>query len=226
MSIFIDSEHDLLLVIDVQPTFMPGGSLPVPHGDEVVPVINMLLSKFAHAVACQDWHPKDHLSFASQHPGLKPGDSVTMPYGEQMLWPDHGIAGTAEAELHPDLETSYLEDVFRKGMRRDVDSYSAFRENDKKTETGLAYWIRSRGFTRLFLCGLATDFCVKASALDAVELLGPSVSIVLVEDACRGVGFHVSMSNTVDIALAEMEHAGVQRVKAKDILPGSPGLSC
>src|SRR5271163_2112115 len=151
---------DLLLVIDVQRDFCPGGALAVPGGDAVVPLINRLASRFEHIVCTQDWHPHGHRSFASAHPGKAPFDQATVEYGLQTLWPDHCVQGTPGADFHPDLKIPHAELILRKGFRREIDSYSAFFENDRQTPTGLAGYLRERGLTRLFLVGLATDFCV------------------------------------------------------------------
>lgn len=182
-----DPATDMLGLVDVQPTFMPGGELPVPEGDAILPVLARLLEggAFAHAFATQDWHPADHLSFASQHPGRAPFETVTMPYGPQILWPDHAVQGSANAAIHPAVPQGRIELILRKGFRRTVDSYSAFFENDHATATGLDAWLRARGVRRLFLAGLATDFCVLWSAEDAVRL---GFSVVVIEDACRGIG--------------------------------------
>jgi nicotinamidase/pyrazinamidase len=189
-----DPEADMLGLIDVQPTFMPGGELPVPEGDAVLPVIARLLEgPFRHAFATQDWHPADHLSFASQHPGRAPYDSVAMPYGPQTLWPDHAVQGSPNAALHPALPQGRIEMILRKGFRREVDSYSAFFENDHRTPTGLEGWLRARGVRRLFLAGLATDFCVAWSAEDAARL---GFEVVVIEDACRGIGLPLPEGGT------------------------------
>ena len=174
----------ILGLIDVQLTFMPGGGLPVPRGDRIVPVANRLLTRFDHAFATQDWHPADHASFASAHPGSLPYETIEMTYGQQILWPDHGIAGSAEAMLHPDLDQRRIETIIRKGFRRELDSYSAFFENDRTTPTGLDGWLRQRAFTDLYLCGLATDFCVAWSAEDAIRL---GYTVTIIEDACRAI---------------------------------------
>ena len=178
------TEADMLGVIDVQPTFMPGGELPVPDGDAVVPAINRLLAgPFAHAFATQDWHPPGHLSFASAHPGRAPFDVVRLAYGDQTLWPDHAIQGSPGAALHPDLDTRRVELIVRKGFRPGIDSYSGFHENDRST-TGLHAWLQARGVRRLFLAGLATDFCVGWTAEDAAAL---GYAVVVIADSCRGI---------------------------------------
>jgi nicotinamidase/pyrazinamidase len=179
-----DPRTDILGLIDIQPTFMPGGELPVSDGNAIIPVVNQLLACFDHAFATQDWHPAGHASFASAHPGRQPYDTIDMPYGPQVLWPDHGIAGTPNAAIHPAIDQTRIEAVIRKGFRPALDSYSAFFENDRQTPTGLEAWLRQRGFSRLFLCGLATDFCVAWSAEDAARL---GFTVTIVEDACRGI---------------------------------------
>jgi nicotinamidase/pyrazinamidase len=174
-----------LLVIDVQNDFCPGGGLAVPGGDAVVPVINRLAGRFRHVILTQDWHPPDHRSFASAHPGKRPFETAAMPYGPQVLWPVHCVQGTRGAEFHPGLSVPHAELVLRKGFRAEVDSYSAFFENDRATPTGLAGYLRERGLRRLFLAGLALDYCVRYSAEDAARG-GFAASIV--DDACRGIG--------------------------------------
>jgi nicotinamidase/pyrazinamidase len=176
--------RDILLVVDIQNDFCPGGALAVPRGDEVVPLINRLAAQFSHVVLTQDWHPRGHLSFASAHPGRKPYDTVEVAYGPQILWPDHCVQGTAGAEFRDDLRIQHAELVLRKGYHREIDSYSAFRENDRTTRTGLAGYLRERGFTRVFLAGLAFDFCVRYSAEDARS---EGFGVVVIEDACRAI---------------------------------------
>ncbi len=158
---------DVLVVIDVQNCFVPGGSLAVKEGDRIVPLINRLAKSFKHVILTQDWHPADHVSFASQHPGKKPFETAQLPYGTQVLWPEHCVQGTEGAMLHKGLDVPHAELIIRKGYRRDVDSYSAFLEADRKTQTGLGGYLQQRGLKRIFLVGLATDFCVAWSALDA-----------------------------------------------------------
>ena len=182
----VDPATDVLLVVDVQPDFMPGGALPVPEGHLVVPVINRLLAgPFRHAVATQDWHPPGHSSFASAHPGRAPFETITVAYGVQTLWPDHCIQGTEGAALHAGLDQSRIELIVRKGFHPAVDSYSAFRENDHETSTCLDVWLRARGFRRVFLVGLATDYCVAWSAEDAIRA---GFEVAVVEDGCRSIG--------------------------------------
>jgi nicotinamidase/pyrazinamidase len=198
-------DDDVLLVIDVQNDFCAGGALAVPDGDAVVPVINRLAERFAHIALTQDWHPSGHSSFATTHPGRAPFEVVTMPYGAQTLWPDHCVQGTPGAGFHPRLDTQRAELVIRKGFRPEIDSYSAFYENDRSTPTGLAGYLRERGFGRVFLAGLATDFCVYYSAADARRL---GFDVVLVEEGCRGI----DLNGSLDAAWAAMAAAGVQRV--------------
>jgi nicotinamidase/pyrazinamidase len=180
----MSSEQDVLIVIDVQNDFCPGGALAVPRGDEVVPIINRTARRYTHVVLTQDWHPRTHLSFVSSHPGRSVFDTIEAEYGSQILWPEHCVQATAGADLHPALAVPHAELILRKGFRRNIDSYSAFFENDRRTPTGLGGYLRERGFRRVFLCGLATDFCVRFSAEDA-QALGFETAILL--DACRGI---------------------------------------
>jgi nicotinamidase/pyrazinamidase len=196
---------DLLLIVDVQNDFCPGGALAVTAGDAVVPVINRLSERFEHVALTQDWHPSGHSSFAATHPGSAPFESITMPYGQQTLWPDHCVQGTAGAAFHPQLKTDRAELVIRKGFRPEIDSYSAFYENDRRTPTGLAGYLRERGMRRIFLTGLATDFCVHYSAIDARRL---GFDVVLIEAGCRAI----DLAGSLDAACEAMTAAGVQRV--------------
>jgi nicotinamidase/pyrazinamidase len=216
MPLTIDRVTDILGLIDIQPTFMPGGELPVPDGDAVVPIVNQLLrTRFTHAFATQDWHPPGHHSFASAHPGRAPFETIRLPYGEQTLWPDHALQGSAGAALHPKLDQARIELIVRKGFRPEIDSYSAFFENDRQTATGLAGHLRERGFRRLFLVGLATDFCVAYSAEDAARL---GFETFVIEDACRGIGLPTDNGgNTIAAAKARLEARGVRFV-AGDML--------
>ena len=208
----IDRATDILGLVDVQPTFMPGGELAVADGDAVVAVINCLAPRFNHAFATQDWHPPGHLSFASAHPGRKPFDTITMPYGEQVLLPDHAVPGSPNAELHRDLDLTRVEVIIRKGFDRNIDSYSTFFENDRRTPTGLDGWLGQRGFRRIFLAGLATDFCVAWSAEDAVRL---GYQVVVIEDACRGIGMPLGNSRTtMDAARERLAGLGVRLVRS------------
>jgi nicotinamidase/pyrazinamidase len=187
------NDHDVLLVVDIQNDFCPGGRLAVPRGDEVVPVINRLCEKFSHVVLTQDWHPPAHLSFASSHPRRQPFETVTAPYGPQELWPDHCVQNTPGAEFRRDLVAPHAELIVRKGFRREIDSYSAFFENDHTTPTGLTGYLAERGFTRVFLAGLAFDFCVRYSAEDAHR---GGFAVVVIEDACRGIDVNGSVAAT------------------------------
>jgi nicotinamidase/pyrazinamidase len=207
---------DILGLIDVQPTFMPGGELPVSEGDLVVPVINCLLAgAFTHAFATQDWHPPGHLSFASAHPGKRPYDTVELPYGTQMLWPDHALQGSANAAIHPALDLRRVEVIIRKGFDPALDSYSAFFENDRTTATGLDGWLRQRGFRRIFLTGLATDFCVARSAEDAVRL---GYEVVLIEDACRAIALPTAPGRTtLDDMRTRLTGLGVRFVRSDEL---------
>ncbi|GGA47023.1 bifunctional nicotinamidase/pyrazinamidase [Pelagibacterium lentulum] len=195
--------NKVLIVIDVQNDFCPGGALAVDDGDAVVPVINALMGEFPHVVLTQDWHPAGHSSFASSHPGKAPFDDTDMPYGPQRLWPDHCVIGSDGAAFHPDLETSRAELIIRKGFRPGIDSYSAFFENDHQTPTGLTGYLRERGLTDLTLVGLATDFCVAYSALDAVKQ-GFSASVLL--KACRGI----DLAGSMETMMGKMRDAGVE----------------
>jgi nicotinamidase/pyrazinamidase len=188
-------DHDLLLVVDVQNDFCPGGALAVPGGDEIVPIVNRLGRNFPHVILTQDWHPPGHSSFASAHLGRQAFDTIDMPYGRQVLWPDHCVQGTEGAAFHPGLDLPHAELVLRKGYHAGIDSYSAFRENDRRTPTGLAAYLRERGFERVTLCGLATDFCVLYSALDA-RAAGFAATVML--DACRGIDLDGSLSRAID----------------------------
>jgi nicotinamidase/pyrazinamidase len=214
-AIQIDAATDILGIIDVQPTFMPGGALAVAEGDAVVPVINRLLAgRFAHAFATQDWHPPGHASFAASH-GRQPYETMTLHYGEQVLWPEHGVQGTAEAALHPGLDQARVELVVRKGFHRHIDSYSAFFENDRTTPTGLHGWLRERGFRRVFLAGLATDYCVAFSAEDAARL---GYEVFVIVDACRGIGLPLPEGGTtMDAARRRLEGLGVRFVASGDL---------
>lgn len=197
-----DGGREVLLVIDVQNDFCPGGALAVPGGDAIVPAVNRLARRFAHVVLTQDWHPPGHASFASAHPGRRPFETVELAYGAQILWPDHCVQGTPGAAFHPGLDIPHAELILRKGCNRAIDSYSAFRENDRRTPTGLAGHLRERGVARVTLCGLASDFCVLFSALDGREA-GFEVAVAL--PACRGLDQDGSLAR----ALAAMREAGV-----------------
>lgn len=196
---------DVLLVVDVQRDFLPGGALAVPEGDAVVDPINRLGTLFGHVLLTQDWHPAGHVSFAANHPGRVPFETVSAPYGRQILWPTHCVQGTQGAELAPGLDLPRAELVIRKGFHPAVDSYSAFTEADRRTPTGLAGYLRERGLRRLFLAGLATDFCVAWSALDA---RAAGFEAAVIEDACRGI----DVESSLERAWRDMDQAGVARL--------------
>jgi nicotinamidase/pyrazinamidase len=208
-SIKID-DASALLVIDVQNCFLPGGSLAVKDGDAVVPVINKLAKGFANVVMTQDWHTVGHVSFASAHSGKKPFETVDLPYGKQVLWPDHCVQGTDGASLSKDLSIPQAELIIRKGYHKDTDSYSAFTEADGKTTTGLAAWLKARKLQKLFIAGLATDFCVAWTAMDARKA---GFEAFVIEDACRGIDTQGSLAK----AWADMAKAGVKRIQSGGI---------
>jgi nicotinamidase/pyrazinamidase len=203
-------DASVLLVIDVQNCFLPGGSLAVKDGDQVIPVINRLAKGFANVVLTQDWHTAGHISFASSHAGKQPFEVIDLAYGKQVLWPDHCVQGTDGAALSKDLSIPQAGLVIRKGYHKDVDSYSAFTEADGKTTTGLAAYLKARNLQRLFIAGLATDFCVAWTALDARKA---GFDAYVVEDACRGIDTRGSLAK----AWADMDKAGVKRIKSSDI---------
>jgi nicotinamidase/pyrazinamidase len=204
---FATSDRDVLLVVDVQNDFCEGGGLAVPHGSEVVPLVNRLAGRFRNVVLTQDWHPAGHLSFASSHAGRQPYETIEMPYGPQVLWPDHCVQGTAGAEFRPDLRIPHAALVVRKGFRREIDSYSAFYENDRATPTGLSGYLRERGLTRVILAGLALDFCVRWSAEDAHK---NGFAAVVVEDACRAI----DVAGSLEATRASLAALGIPRVTA------------
>jgi nicotinamidase/pyrazinamidase len=197
------ANDEVLLVIDVQNDFCPGGKLAVERGHEVVPIINQLMNEHDHVVLTQDWHPADHSSFASQHPGANPFDNHQASHGTQTLWPDHCVQGSEGAAFHKDLGRSHVELVLRKGFRRDIDSYSAFFENDRKTPTGLGGYLAERGVKRITLAGLATDFCVGFSALDARRL---GLGVTVVEKACRAI----DLGGSLEAMKQQWKKAGVK----------------
>ncbi|MDX1636951.1 MAG: bifunctional nicotinamidase/pyrazinamidase [Balneolaceae bacterium] len=200
-----------LLVIDVQNDFCPGGALEVPNGDEVVPLINHLSDKFDTIIQTQDWHPEGHSSFASSHEGKEPFDIIEMHYGEQTLWPDHCVQGTPGAEFHSGLDTKKTQLIVRKGFRTDIDSYSAFYENDNDTTTGLTGYLRERNIETLYAVGLATDFCVKWSVVDGLR---EGFDVIVIEDAVRGI----DIDGSVEQAWKEMKDAGARRITSSEIL--------
>jgi nicotinamidase/pyrazinamidase len=196
------NDRDVLVIVDVQNDFCPGGALAVPQGDEIVPAVNRLAAEFAHVVLTQDWHPRGHASFASSHPGKQPFDTTDVSYGQQILWPDHCVQGTPGAAFHPALEVPHAELVLRKGFRAAIDSYSAFFENDRRTPTGLVGYLKERRLERITLCGLATDFCVFYSALDGRRA---GFEVTVATDACRGI----NVDGSLDRAMRSMKEAGV-----------------
>jgi nicotinamidase/pyrazinamidase len=203
--------QDCLLVVDVQNDFLPDGALAVPDGDAVVPLVNRMATLFERVGLSQDWHPPDHLSFASSHPGAKPFELIELPYGPQVLWPDHCVQGSRGAEFAPGLALTQAQFVVRKGYRREVDSYSVFCEADGKTRTGFAGYLRECGVRRVFLAGLATDFCIAYSAIDGRKA---GFEVVVVEDACRAIDTGGSLAT----AWARMEAAGVERITSSDLI--------
>jgi nicotinamidase/pyrazinamidase len=203
-------DRSVLIVVDVQNCFLPGGSLEVKNGDQVVPLINRIAQKFAHVVLTQDWHTPGHISFASAHPGKTPFEVIKLPYGDQVLWPDHCVQGTPGADISKDIAIPHAELVVRKGFNRNVDSYSAFLEADHKTPTGLGGYLKERGLARVFVAGLATDFCVAWTAMDAQRA---GFETLVIDDASRGIDNRGSLA----AAWAAMEKAGVKRIKSDDL---------
>lgn len=204
------NNHTALIIVDAQYGFMPGGGLPVADGDAIVPVINHIAPRFANVVLTQDWHPVDHVSFAANHPGRQPFETITLPYGEQVLWPVHCVQGTHDAALHEGLQVVHAQLIIRKGFRREVDSYSVFVEADRRTTTGLAAWLEARGITALYLCGLATDYCVAWSALDA---RAAGFEATVIEDACRAIDLNGSLAR----AWTDLAAAGVRRITSAQL---------
>ncbi|WP_213805954.1 bifunctional nicotinamidase/pyrazinamidase [Granulicella sp. dw_53] len=203
--------NDVLLIIDLQNDFCASGALEVPGGDAIVPVVNALATRFKHVILTQDWHPSRHISFATTHPGTHPYEEIDAPYGPQTLWPDHCLQHSHGASFHPGLDTPNAELILRKGFHPHIDSYSAFLENDHLTPTGLAGYLRERGLSRLFLCGLAYDFCVRFSAIDGKHL---GFGTVVIEDATRAI----DRSNSVTETNAELGAIGVPRIQSPEIL--------
>lgn len=200
-----------LLVVDIQYDFCPGGALAVEGGDKIIPIINKLTEKVDAVIQTQDWHPAGHSSFASTYPGKEPYETIELDYGTQVLWPDHCVQGSHGAEFHEDLNTERTELIIRKGFRKGIDSYSAFYENDQTTVTGLAGYLKNRGIDTLYIVGLATDFCVKWSALDGRK---EGLEVYVLEDAVAGI----DLDNSVDKAWDEMKAAGVRRIHSSEIL--------
>jgi nicotinamidase/pyrazinamidase len=203
-------DRDVLIVVDVQNDFCPGGALAVPRGDEVVPIVNRLAAQFRNVVLTQDWHPRGHSSFASAHPGRRPFETIAASYGPQVLWPDHCVQETPGAEFHQALQIPNAGLVIRKGMNRAIDSYSALYENDRKTPTGLVGYLRERGFARVFVAGLAFDFCVRYSAEDARR---EGFAATVVEDACRGIDIEGSVGAT----RASLATSGIGCISAREL---------
>ncbi len=203
--------HSALIVVDVQNCFVPGGTLPVNNGQEVVPVINRIAPAFENVVVTQDWHTPGHASFASSYPGKKPFETTRLSYGQQVLWPDHCVQGSEDAAVHKDLKVPQAQVILRKGFHKHVDSYSAFEEADRKTATGLAGYLRQRGIRTVFVTGLATDFCVAWTALDAKRL---GFETYVIEDACRGI----DINGSVAAAWKEMRAKGVKRIQSTDLI--------
>lgn len=210
MTLEIGTE-DVLVVVDVQYDFLPEGNLAVAGGDEIVPLINALAKKFRNVVFTQDWHPADHISFASNHPGKAPFDTIELDYGTQVLWPDHCVWQSHGAELSKDLDIPHGQLIIRKGYNRDIDSYSGFQEADRETLTGLAGYLNERDVGRLFVVGLATDFCVAWTALDGAA---GGFDVTVIEDATRAIDANGSLEK----AWADMEEAGVARIMSREIL--------
>ncbi len=211
MNLSVNLDTDVLIIIDIQNDFCPGGALAVADGDAIIPLVNKIARRFTHKVLTQDWHPRGHRSFASSHPGKAVYSTLRLPYGDQTLWPDHCVQGSRGAEFHAQLAVSDAELVIRKGFRPGIDSYSAFFENDQITPTGLTGYLRERGLKRVFLCGLATDFCVGFSALDA-RRQGFETAVLL--DASRAIDFEGSLAQ----ATARMRDAGVGLVGDSGLL--------
>jgi len=200
-----------LLIVDVQNDFCPGGALGVPEGDKIVPIVNQLTKEFEVVILTQDWHPAGHSSFASTHAGEEPYDTIEMPYGQQVLWPDHCVQDTAGSEFHPNLQTNRSQLIIRKGFRKDIDSYSAFFENDDTTSTGLKGYLQDRGVDSLYVVGLATDFCVKWSVLDGMQ---EGFEMYVVEDAVAGI----DLDNSVEKAWSDMLEGGANKVTSQQLL--------
>lgn len=211
MAAWTEPGRSALIVIDVQNGFMPGGGLPVPLGHEIVPIINALARRFEHVVLTQDWHPADHTSFAQNHPGREPFSTLQLPYGEQVLWPTHCVQGSQDADFHPDLHIPHARLILRKGTHAAVDSYSAFLEADRTSRTGLTEYLRVQGIQKLVLCGLATDFCVAWSALDA---RAQGFEVAVVEDACRAI----DLNGSLEQAWQQMEKQNIARLQSKQLL--------
>lgn len=210
MSIQI-TPQDALLVVDIQNDFCPNGALAVPDGDSIVALTNRLMSKFTHTVLTQDWHPADHISFADNHDNKTPFETISLPYGEQILWPRHCVQGTAGADFHQNLHTHHAKMIIRKGYRSHIDSYSAFLEADRTTPTGLSGYLHMHGIQRVFVVGLATDFCVAWSAVDAVHF---GFETFVIDDACRAI----DTAGSLEKAWQSFDEWGVKRLQSSEIL--------
>jgi nicotinamidase/pyrazinamidase len=206
----IAGDADVLIIVDIQNDFCPGGRLAVPYGNDVVPVVNRLGQRFANIVITQDWHPPDHFSFASTHPGKQPNDVIAAPYGPQILWPDHCVQGTSGAQFHPSLCIPHAGMILRKGFHRTIDSYSALYENDRRTPTGLIGYLRERSLERIFLAGLAFDFCVRYSAEDARRA---GFAVLVIEDACRSI----DVDGSASAARAALQNLEVRFISADNL---------
>ena len=200
-----------LLIVDVQNDFCPGGALEVPNGDQIIPAINRLSEHFDVVIQTQDWHPEGHSSFASSHRDKKPFETIEMPYGQQVLWPDHCVQSSRGSDFHPDLDTNRSQLIIRKGFRKEIDSYSAFYENDNSTTTGLSGYLKERDIDTLYAVGLATDFCVKWSVIDGIK---EGFNIFVVEDAVKGI----DIEGSVDQAWDEMLEKGAQKISSTELL--------
>lgn len=203
-------DNQALIVVDVQKDFLETGALPVKEGSQVVPVINRIIPKFKNVVFTQDWHPQGHISFASSHPGIAPYNTIDVSYGKQVLWPEHCVQNTSGAEFAEGLNTENGDCFVKKGAHSDIDSYSAFLEADRKTKTDLGVWLRSQGITEVFVCGLATDFCVSWTALDAAD---EGLKVSVIEDASRGIDVNGSLEG----ARAAWKKRGIKRIDSSEI---------
>ena len=208
----MQSERSVLIVVDVQNGFTPGGNLTVADADQIIPCINQLAQQFRNVVLTQDWHPHNHISFADNHPGKQAFETIALDYGSQVLWPSHCVQGTQDAELHPDLNIPTAQLIIRKGFHSDIDSYSAFKEADQKTRTGLAAYLNERGIDTVYITGIATDFCVAWTAIDATEL---GFNTYVIEDATKAIDLNGSLQQ----AWQQMLASGVKRILSRDILP-------
>ncbi|WP_162625966.1 bifunctional nicotinamidase/pyrazinamidase [Acinetobacter sp. MB5] len=207
----MDLQHSALIVVDIQNGFTPGGHLAVANSDQIIPLVNQLAEKFQHVVLTQDWHPANHISFAENHAGKQPFETIQLDYGTQVLWPSHCVQGTHDAELHPDLNIPHAQLIIRKGWHAEIDSYSAFLEADQKTTTGLAGYLRESGIEKVYVVGIATDFCVAWTAMDAVKL---GFKTYVIEDATAAIDLNGSLQQ----AWAAMQGLGVYRIQANQIL--------